>query len=225
MSKRRYRQARQENLARLIERIGSQAKVADALDVSPSYVSQMLRGHAPIGDQAARHIEEKFGLSHGEMDETEQPEGIGEMEGDYRTEWVSVPSYFAEAEAGRGLVNSQEVEVPGGFVFKRASLAKAGLLGHKLSCIFARGDSMEPTISAGDLMLLEHDVERVTDGAIYAVLWGDELRCKRLFKRPDGALSVRSDNPDKQRYPDETFPAEAEGFSIVARVVWRGGWV
>lgn len=231
MKERKYQQARREHLARLVKEVGGQARLADRMEVSASYISQLLSGHREIGKATARKLEEMFDLGTGALDVPvdevqELPGYVTDSPTEYQAEnWISVPSYFATASAGDGAVNQDEVSVPGGFVFKRASLSKAGLIHRQLSCIFARGSSMEPTISSGDLLLLDHEFGQVTDGEIYAVLWGDELRCKRLFWRPDGTISVRSDNADKSRYPDETVVPDQPGFAVTAQVRWRGGWV
>lgn len=227
MSERNYERVRRDNLIELIKQHGGQAKVADRMDVSTSYISQMVNGHSAIGNRSARNIERTFGLREGQLDEA--PElvvaNVGEPIESYGEPWVSVKSFTNRADAGLAIPDESGIQVPGGFIFKRASLRKAGLEQNDLSCIFARGHSMEPTISDGDLLLLNHDMTRVTDGAVFAIRWGADLRCKRLFRQPDGRISVRSDHPDKTRFPDEVIAEDDAGFEVIAHVCWRGGWV
>ena len=234
MNQRQHKVTRQDNLKRLLEPRGAQVKLSELLDCSPSFISQLINGHRDIGDDVAEKIESALNLPNGALDVP-----MGEMEddragatrnlindtADYYDDLVKVPSYFAFAGAGGGMANQEELQVPGGFTFKRKSLAKAGLIGKKLSCIFAKGQSMQPTLGDGDLLLLDHDIDRIDDGLIYAFIWGDDLRCKRLFKRADGQITIRSDNPNKFQYPDETVQPDEPGFSVVARIRWRGGWL
>jgi len=58
------------------------------------------------------------------------------------------------------------------------------------------GDSMEPTIRSGELILIDrsHDTPRTADG-IWALAWGDIGMVKRLRPLPDGRVEIHSDNP------------------------------
>ena len=58
------------------------------------------------------------------------------------------------------------------------------------------GDSMEPTIRSGELILIDrsHDTPRTSDG-IWALAWGDIGMVKRLRPLPDGRVEIHSDNP------------------------------
>lgn len=85
---------------------------------------------------------------------------------------------------------------------------------------------MAPTVQDGDVLLISSGHERIEDGRVYVIRWGDELRTKRLFKAAEaGRMAVRSDNPDKTRFPDETVSTESDEFAVIARVEWRGGWI
>jgi phage repressor protein C with HTH and peptisase S24 domain len=88
---------------------------------------------------------------------------------------------------------------------------------NRLALIEARGDSMAPTVHDGDLLLIEVSGYRFALDGIYAIIRPDGLAVKRLVKRIDGAVEVRSDNP---LYGLEVAPAEA--FKILGRVIWRG---
>ena len=58
------------------------------------------------------------------------------------------------------------------------------------------GDSMEPTIRSGELILIDrsNDTPRTSDG-IWALAWGDIGMVKRLRPLPDGRVEIHSDNP------------------------------
>ena len=60
--------------------------------------------------------------------------------------------------------------------------------------IFARGDSMEPTIFGGDSLLVDLSKKEIYDGSIYCVRIDGQLYTKRLQKIPPSIVFVVSDN-------------------------------
>ena len=87
------------------------------------------------------------------------------------------------------------------------------------------GDSAEPLLYAGDSVLVnlaENDLNKILDGKMYAFRYGDELRIKRLFRRLDGTLTLRSENP---AYKDEDVSPELaeEHITLIGRVRDRSG--
>lgn len=91
-----------------------------------------------------------------------------------------------------------------------------------LVIVYAEGDSMEPSILDGDSLLCDRGQVDVIDGEVYAIDYGGHLRVKRLHKRFDGALIIRSDNAAK--YPVEIVTTDdLVRITILGRVLWRGG--
>ncbi|MDH5637737.1 MAG: S24 family peptidase, partial [Nitrospinota bacterium] len=88
-----------------------------------------------------------------------------------------------------------------------------------LVVVRARGDSMEPTIDEGDILLVDSSQERLTDGGIFVILRGEDLVVKRIQTTADGFLLVS----DNQRYsPEPVRATEDEGPRVIGRVVWVG---
>lgn len=89
-----------------------------------------------------------------------------------------------------------------------------------VSMIYVRGDSMQPTIMDGDMLLVSSHVEQIRDG-IYVSRYDGLLQVKRLQRQPKGVIRVTSDNP---AYDSFTVNLQDEGtdFAIVGRVVWVG---
>jgi phage repressor protein C with HTH and peptisase S24 domain len=80
---------------------------------------------------------------------------------------------------------------------------------------------MEPYLLDGDVVLIDLGQKDVEDGDVYALAYGDELRIKRLSRRFDGGLIIRSDNP---RFPEETVAAnDLQHVRVLGRHIWRGG--
>jgi len=86
-----------------------------------------------------------------------------------------------------------------------------------LSWVRARGRSMEPTISDGDMILLDHSERKVEDqDDIWAFTVGETRAIKRLRVKGDRFV-ILSDNPS---VPDDEEPIDF--VNIVARVVFIG---
>lgn len=85
-----------------------------------------------------------------------------------------------------------------------------------------KGDSAEPYLFEGDSVLVNHAETDVVDGNLYALRYGNDLRVKKLYRRLDGTLILRSINP---AYKDEEVaPALVEEhITIIGRVRDRAG--
>lgn len=86
--------------------------------------------------------------------------------------------------------------------FKRYEIPKFGKEGSRMFEI--EGDSMEPTIFNGDIVIVEmvSNIKSVGDGKLYVVVTKQGVVAKRIYKYEDGysALVMKSDNPKFQSY-------------------------
>ena len=80
------------------------------------------------------------------------------------------------------------------------------------------GDSMAPTVKDSDLILADLAEPRFKQDGIYLLRHDSGLAVKRIQRRPDGKLLVRSDNPKYEAMVVATA-------SIIGRVIWIGGRV
>lgn len=86
----------------------------------------------------------------------------------------------------------------------------------KIKVASVSGDSMEPTLSHGDQVLVDTSCSRFIDDAIYAIQQDGHLRFKRIQLKLDGSIVVRSDGSTNV----ETYTAEeAARFFIVGLVI------
>ena len=67
------REIRRYHLRRLWEGYPTQRQFADATDLAPAHISQMLTGNREMGDSVARRIEVSLGLAPGTLDRDELP--------------------------------------------------------------------------------------------------------------------------------------------------------
>jgi phage repressor protein C with HTH and peptisase S24 domain len=88
----------------------------------------------------------------------------------------------------------------------------------------ATGDSNEPFLYAGDIILVNKDETEIRNGKVYAFWQDDEgRRIKKLFvDKKKGTLTIRSFNPD---FPDEEMSIKeaAAKIIVIGRVRDRGG--
>jgi len=87
-----------------------------------------------------------------------------------------------------------------------------------LKVVQGRGDSMEPTIRDGDIVLIDTSSRRLDDqDLIWAVSYGDLGMIRRLRRLPSGALLMSPDNPVVR--PTEAHDGECH---IMGRVIFIG---
>lgn len=134
---------------------------------------------------------------------------------DFRT----VPRYNATASAGHGSFPEyaqklDDIPFTEDFLWKR--LGRMNTDG--LIIVDAAGDSMEPTIRDGDLIMVDMDKSQLT-AAIYAFTYEDSFFVKRLNHLPD-AIEATSDNKGYASFIIER--QQMNRVNILGRVVWVG---
>ena len=135
------------------------------------------------------------------------------------TELIVIPRFAVDASAGPGGFNDGD-PVSGEIAFDPIWLRKMKLRPQGLSMIQVQGDSMTPTLNAGDDILVDRDdtTDRLRDG-IYVLRDEELLLVKRLAVNPlTRQFIIRSDNPV---YPDWA-DADLSAINVIGRVVWVG---
>lgn len=118
-----------------------------------------------------------------------------------------VPLLNQELSAGKGKP-SQDYDLSHGVVRVPRSLSKYG---KDIAAFPVNGDSMEPTISDGDLVVC--DCCGWDGEGIYALRLNDDSFIKRLSKSTKSLLII-SDNP---KYPPREEPLESEAIQIIGK--------
>lgn len=137
--------------------------------------------------------------------------------------YAFIPQYDAKAAAGLGSENPH-VEIRSTLAFKREWLRVKGVNPKNLIVIYADGQSMWPTISDRDVLLVDRSQLDPIDGQVFVLAHGEKAIVKRLIQCPIGSWIVRSDNDDKVDYPDRVFTrSDANEHRIIGKVIWRGG--
>jgi phage repressor protein C with HTH and peptisase S24 domain len=138
--------------------------------------------------------------------------------------FVLVPRYNIEASAGGGSIVHSE-QIVDHLAFKAGWVHKElGTDPKKLLLVHAMGDSMEPTIRSGDLLLVDRNKSRVKGDGIYLINLDDGLMVKRVEWLLGGSVTIRGDNSVVSR--EQTLSSsELEKLHILGRIVWIGSKV
>ena len=132
---------------------------------------------------------------------------------------IFVPKFDVEASAGFGSV-AQSEKVADSFAFnKRWLSSQLGVHSEQVVFVSVKGDSMQPTLEDGDMILVDLSHQQVNCEGIYLLQTEDGLMAKRL-KHQQGVIEVSSDNPN---YPSwQITPSESEQSRVAGKVVWCG---
>jgi len=139
-------------------------------------------------------------------------------------EFALVQQLDLSASCGHGRF-TEHVVVKGGLAFKRSSLRDIGIQEDHARVIYATGESMEPSIGHGRVVLIDTADKKASDNKIFLICDPDgSILLKRLVREfhpgsGDMRWIMRSDNPNKTQYPDKLLPDD-ERTHIVGRAVW-----
>ncbi|WP_160773479.1 XRE family transcriptional regulator [Alteraurantiacibacter buctensis] len=183
----------------------SQAALARAIGVSPQAVSKMVLGgttETTKVNKIAQFLETTPEYLMGETDDSSPTSSLSDKQ---------VPFRHAEPHPSSDVVEIDYVEIGfgmgGGFIeesgeVEKRSFSRAWLREFTdappelLAWAKGDGDSMEPTIRDGEVVLIDRRFTQPgPNDQIWAITVGDFGMIKRLRARPDGAVEIHSDNP------------------------------
>lgn len=133
--------------------------------------------------------------------------------------YTFLPLYAVKGSMGSGCVPAEDIADWIAFKTDWLRLTFNGSL-RSLSLIVGEGDSMMPTISPGDLVMVDTSKRFLSGDGIYVLnLFGNSL-IKRVQVMFDGSVEIVSDNP---AYKRQTIRGdELQALSVAGRVVWHG---
>jgi len=133
---------------------------------------------------------------------------------------VEIPVRNVYASAGHG-AHFENAEIIGrmGFEENWARQFSRNKRFNDLNIIYARGDSMDPTICDADQLLVHSGTLNIKTDGIFVLSYEDTLLVKRVAFSPiKGRLSLKSDNNLYENFHD--LPADS--VRLVGHVVWVG---
>ena len=190
------------------------AGLSRMLGRNPAYIQQYVRRGVPkrLKEAERRKLARYFSISEsmlGGPDEDNAAEAL-----------VQVKRSAVRVSAGPGAFVSEEAGKPYFGFDERWLKALTATPASKLSIIRVEGDSMAPTLNAGDDILVDMGDcnERLRDG-IYVLRAEDALVVKRIALHPVGRrVTVQSDNPAYPDWPD----CGLDQITCIGRVIWAG---
>lgn len=133
------------------------------------------------------------------------------------TEFAEIPHYNVQAAAGYGKIAAeQETSQP--LSFRRDWLAKRHLTPGNLAIVSVSGDSMEPYLKDGDLVLVDRSQTNIASGKTYVLRLDGHLLVKNLQLLPHGLVQVASFNPGFPPYQVD-LADESLDIAVIGRVV------
>ncbi len=214
----------------------SQADLARACNVKPPSVhgwlsgkSKFLRGENLLRAAAALGVSQQWLATGDGPVKTSSGSNVIALhaEDDLPDDFVQVAEYQVRFSGGNGhtAISYELLEASEPATYRLSWMQHMRLNPEKLKRFKVKGDSMEPLLFDGDSVLVnlaENDFDQLLDGKVYAIRYGNELRVKRLYRRLDGGLVLRSDNT---AYRDEDLTPQlvAEHITIIGRVRDKSG--
>lgn len=138
---------------------------------------------------------------------------------EFEDEFALVPGYNIQVAAGDGRIAGEE-SPSRELAFRRKWLRFRGLNENDLALVFAKGDSMEPTISDNETVLIDTSEKKLKDGQIFVIRNGDHLLVKRIQTLWNDGVQLLSDN--KEYPPQEIASSDLEQLEVIGKVVWVG---
>ena len=223
----------------------TQGQVAQRVKISQPYLSRLIKGEREGSDKAREKIAKLFGTTLGEMIflgsrilagkepevEPEPPQEsltvvqVGSKEDralleQHSPDYRGVPMYESgRLAAGNGGLIFDPYEKPSSHVL--VYLPELGhRASHKLASMRVGGDSMEPVIPQGSIVVVDMSDKTLVNNKIYVVqdpegeMFGTVKRIQKTNEK--GTYALISDNP---RVSTEVVRGNWEGL-VVGRVVW-----
>lgn len=204
----------------------SDKAIADCLGLNPTaYSNRKKSGSIPYKELIDYLCSHKMDI--GEMlSPTDDPykmnfsavQNMLDQRGSYEaSDYVAIPHYNVQAAAGIGVLNSAE-EMLKPLSFRYDWLAKRHLSPVNLVIVDVRGDSMEPYLKDGDMVLVDCAQTDVTAGKTYVLRLDGHLLVKNLQLLPQGLIQVCSFNSGYAPYQVD-LANEALDMAVIGRVV------
>jgi len=134
---------------------------------------------------------------------------------------INLPFYKVSASAGDGsLVESEEQTHL--ISFEPEWLNKEiGVNPNDVFLMLVDGDSMYPTLKNGAMIMVNRNLNGVSDG-IYVMRYENNLLVKRLQSLPGGIIKVKSDNNMYEPWEINKKHLNGTDIELIGRVVWSG---
>lgn len=149
-----------------------------------------------------------------------EPSAVTQIDG---SQFAAIARYDAKAAAGGGMINFDGPPVDH-LAFSQAWLEGQGVRSSDALLLTVSGDSMAPTVSDGDLVMIDRGKREVRTGKAYVFNDPEDgTRLKRLEVLDGAGIIIRSDSRDQDKFPPEFRKgpaADAVLQGVIGEVVW-----
>ena len=197
------------------ERDLTQLEISNKIGVSRQAVARWLNGSAEPDKEKILALSDFLNLPPGFLMFGEEG-AFDSVEVDEDT--ISIPVLDIKGSCGpKGHINTPWTEM-----VKMIRVAKAWILARTkapnfkcLHIITADGDSMDPTISDGDFVIVDTSKNHINSDGIFIIQSGDDTFIKRVQRNINGSLLLISDNP--KYHPFEVGPENRDSMRVIGR--------
>ncbi len=189
----------------------SQEEFAEKINIPKTAISKYERGIVKPAADILTKISETYNinlnwllLGTGNMLKTSEP---SPTHGNY----IEIPLVQGKIAAGCGLIPDCAVET---YLSFRSDWIRQKGSPETMSLIRVSGDSMENTLSHGDVVLVDHSRNYLDSSGMYAISIDDHSMVKRLTPMGD-KIQIVSDNT---KYPPFILPVDE--VTINGKVIW-----
>ena len=191
------------------------AGLSRMLGRNAAYIQQYVRRGVPkrLKEEERRKLARYFAVSESLLGGPPEEPGVA-------TGLIAVNRHAVAVSAGPGAIVSEEQERAYFGFDDRWLKALTATPPAKLSIVRVEGDSMAPTLTAGDDILVDlgDAANRLRDG-IYVLRVDDAVVVKRIALHPLGrTVTVQSDNPAYPDWPNFSI----DDINCIGRVIWAG---
>lgn len=212
-------------LAALCERHGGHKSVAARAGVSDENLWQILNGiRLPSGNPRGVGPKLRAALSSAFPDwlagQQSAPALSNPIPLDNNPDYPAVRRVQIKASAGThgyAIEDSGDSDAPP-IVFRASWFKTNGYRPERMVALRVCGQSMEPTLFEGDLIVVNTDQPTPKDGRVFVVIYEGVVAVKRLV-RDAGAWWLESDNADKRTFPRKACTDETT--VVVGEVVYK----
>lgn len=205
-------------LIKLIAKVGGQAKLADKLEVNPSYISRMIyeegkSGKKRIGEDMVEKLNYIF---------DNWLNDDAELNNNLQNEYLINQYNDVKGAMGTGLVLRGETGKITGWKVTPEWISKnvpANTGSKNLAIVTGFGDSMRGMFNSGDPLLVDTGIKSLDYDGVYFFRIGDEGFIKTLQRIPGDGIRVISEN---KKYETWTINSNMD-FEVFGRVlkVWK----
>lgn len=197
----------QLKLIDLTKRNITQSEIAKSLELDRSTVNIRTKKGSELKNSELKKISNYFSVS---------------LNSSESSDFIDIPVRGeVEASMGYGVTVYNEAQTAT-YSISRQLANDLGVSLTSTEMVFARGNSMLPTIEGGDSLLVDLSKKEIYDGKIYCIRMDGQLYAKRLQKISKHKLKVISDNKDYEPVILDFSDSVEYDFEVIGEIRWAG---